>query len=321
MIKSREDYEFYLEADKIALGIGDFEKPTLKNKLIKDLYDIWRFERLLRKLEYYINCKHSWFWDPYVLYLKWKFKHSSLKMGFSIPPNVFGPGLSIAHPGTIIVNGYVRVGENCRIHNCVQLVTAAGSTNACPKIGDNVFIGPGAVIIGDIEIADGIVIGANSVVNKSFPEREITIAGTPAKKISYMGSGRYYHRATDVLRTGGPNPAELILSDSKLHADDKNSDIYLVVRNIGNITWTKNSLLRIGTAQERDRPSAYYHPSWISPNRVCTFSEDQIAPHETATFNFTISTNGVPPSEMFQLVLENKRWIPKTEFEIYYKKQ
>jgi Serine acetyltransferase len=241
-------------------------------------------------------------------------------MGFSIPPNVFGPGLSIAHPGTIIVNGYVSVGENCRIHNCAQLVTAAGSTNACPKIGNNVFIGPGAVIIGDIEIADGIVIGANSVVNKSFLEKGITIAGAPAKKISDKGSNRYYHRATDILRTGGPKPAELILSESKLNADNKNSDLYLVVRNIGNITWTKDILLRIGTAQEYDRPSAYYHPSWIAPNRICTFSENKITPHETATFNFTISTNCAIPSEKFQLVLENKRWLPKTEFEIQYKK-
>jgi serine O-acetyltransferase len=57
-----------------------------------------------------------------------------------------------------------------------------------PTIGDNVFIGPGAKIFGDIIIASGIAIGANSVVNKSFLETDITIAGVPARKVSNRGS-------------------------------------------------------------------------------------------------------------------------------------
>ena len=55
--------------------------------------------------------------------------------------------------------------------------------NDAPKIGNNVEIGFGAVIIGKVIIADGIKIGANSVVTKSFLEPNITIAGVPAKKI------------------------------------------------------------------------------------------------------------------------------------------
>lgn len=50
------------------------------------------------------------------------------------------------------------------------------------------YIGPGAKIFGDIFIADNIAIGANAVVNKSFYESNITIAGVPAKKISNKGS-------------------------------------------------------------------------------------------------------------------------------------
>jgi serine O-acetyltransferase len=79
--------------------------------------------------------------------------------------------------------------------------TLSGSHDLVPKIGNNVFIGPGAVIVGDIEIADGIAIGANSYVNKSFKEPNISIAGCPAKKISDQGS-RYCHiRATEILRS------------------------------------------------------------------------------------------------------------------------
>lgn len=49
MIKSREDYMHYLESDRIALGRT--EKKPRKND------EIWKFERLLRRLEYYTNCK------------------------------------------------------------------------------------------------------------------------------------------------------------------------------------------------------------------------------------------------------------------------
>ena len=52
-----------------------------------------------------------------------------------------------------------------------------------PKIGDNVLIGVGAIIIGDIEIGDNIIIAAGALVNKTFLEKGITIGGVPAKKI------------------------------------------------------------------------------------------------------------------------------------------
>ena len=52
-----------------------------------------------------------------------------------------------------------------------------------PQIGDNVDIGVGAKIIGDVTIANGIKIGANAVVNKSFNEENITIVGCPARKV------------------------------------------------------------------------------------------------------------------------------------------
>lgn len=97
-------------------------------------------------------------------------------LGFHVGLNVFGPGLAISHVGTIIVNGNARIGENCRIHVCTVIGTKAGTSGKTPKIGNNVYIGPGAKIFRDIEIADGIAIGANSVVNKSFTEPNIGTA-------------------------------------------------------------------------------------------------------------------------------------------------
>lgn len=92
----------------------------------------------------------------------------------------FGKNLKIYHSG-IIVNKSAIIGDNVKMHglNCIGNNGDSGS----PIIGNNVDIGVGAVIIGNIEIADNIIIGANAVVNKSFKEEGITIAGVPARKI------------------------------------------------------------------------------------------------------------------------------------------
>jgi serine O-acetyltransferase len=132
----------------------------------------------------------------------------SIHLGYSIPINVFGPGLCIAHRGTIVVNKDARVGENCRIHACTNIGSGRGSVLLAPKIGDDVYIGPGAKIFGNIEIADNIAIGANSVVNKSFYEKGISIAGVPAKKINNKGSEGMVISATEILSV--PNPQEAV---------------------------------------------------------------------------------------------------------------
>jgi serine O-acetyltransferase len=192
MIKSKEDYNFYLAADKLALAIKN-NRP----KLFQDY--IWKFERLLRKTEYFENCKNDYVNKIFVLKTKFDLQRMSIKLGLAIPRNVFGPGLSIAHGGPIIVHPKAIIGENCRIDRCVSIGSVHYPAPA-PKLGNNIFIGPGAVIDGDIELADGIAIGANSYVNKSFKEPDITIAGCPARKISDKGSKECWFKATEILR-------------------------------------------------------------------------------------------------------------------------
>jgi serine O-acetyltransferase len=197
MIQSTDDYRFYLEADRLAMGIHR-QRPSLF------FHEVWKFERLLRKVEYYKNCRNAWLYRPYYLFLLNRFHRMSVRMGYHIPPNVFGPGLSIMHWGSLIVSSYARVGENCRVHNNVHIGSAANNSRKVPKIGNNVFIGPGARIFGDIEIADGIAIGANAVVNRSFLEPHITIAGIPAQKVSDEGSEGIVVKATDLVRMNTP---------------------------------------------------------------------------------------------------------------------
>ena len=181
MINSKEDYIEYLESDKKALGLdNNLLISKIKNYLFPD--PIWKFQKLLRKLEYFNNCKNKGLNKFYYYYLKYRFRNLSIKLGFSIPINVFGPGLAIVHYGTIIVNRNTKVGRNCRIHACTNIGASGGSLEA-PQIGDNVYIAPGAKIYGNITIANNIAIGANSVVNKSFYEESMMIAGNPANEI------------------------------------------------------------------------------------------------------------------------------------------
>lgn len=180
MIKTKEDYLYYLEQDRIALG-----QTRKKPRFMRD--EIWRYQIILRKNEYYTNCNCGIIGKVYKILLKMTLKKQSIKLGFTIPLNVFREGLSIAHYGTIVVNENARIGKNCRIHEGVTIGATSGNPNAA-KIGDNVFIGSGAKIIGDIKIGDNIAIGANSVVVHDFEECNITIAGIPGKKISNKGS-------------------------------------------------------------------------------------------------------------------------------------
>jgi serine O-acetyltransferase len=181
MIKSKEEYREYLKADRIALkvNINNF-REKLKELVFPN--PIWKFQKNLRKLEYYNNCRKGFLSKIYYYYLKYKFRRESIILGFSIPLNVFGPGLSIAHYGTIVVHSQARIGKNCRIHANVN-IGGGGWSHEAPQIGDNVYIGPGTVIYGDIKIGDNVAISANSTVNKTFDENDILIAGSPAKLI------------------------------------------------------------------------------------------------------------------------------------------
>lgn len=175
MIKNKKDYYYFLEMDKKALG------KKGKPKIIGDI--VWKWEILLRRCEYYKNTNKKIRFKVY----KYFFNRLSIKLGYTIPLNVFDYGLSIAHYGTIVVNGNSKIGKNCRIQEGVTIGATNGNESA-PVIGDNVFIGSGAKIIGDIVIGDNTAVGAGAVVVKSFEDGNCTIGGVPAKKISNNSS-------------------------------------------------------------------------------------------------------------------------------------
>lgn len=123
-------------------------------------------------------------------------KHGRLraKTGIELNPNIAGPGLHLSH-GKVVISAKAQIGEHCKI---LSDVTIGGSGRydipGAPVIGNRVFIGTGAKIIGAVHIADDVVIGANSVVTKDITEKGITVVGIPARKISDGDSWYYLNR-------------------------------------------------------------------------------------------------------------------------------
>ncbi|APC97808.1 serine O-acetyltransferase [Francisella frigiditurris] len=112
------------------------------------------------------------------------YQRAKLKYNFDIAPTaIIGKDFKIVHLGSIVVGRNAQIGSNCTINNNVTLGMKNQKDESMPVIGDNVYISTGAKLLGNIKIGNNCIIGANSVVNKSFEDSSI-IAGIPAKKIS-----------------------------------------------------------------------------------------------------------------------------------------
>jgi serine O-acetyltransferase len=91
----------------------------------------------------------------------------------------FGPGLVLIHSSGVVINGQVRGGERVYIEH---QVTIGAERRLSPIIGNDVFIGAGAKVIGAVLVGDGARIGANAVVLDDVPAHA-TAVGIPARLV------------------------------------------------------------------------------------------------------------------------------------------
>jgi serine O-acetyltransferase len=96
------------------------------------------------------------------------------------PQAQIGEGLYVGHIGGVHIDQDAVIGKNCDIAHQVTIGTSAGGRSGAPSIGDGVYIGTGAKVIGKIKIGDGAKIAANSLVVSNVPD-EATAIGVPAK--------------------------------------------------------------------------------------------------------------------------------------------
>ncbi len=115
---------------------------------------------------------------------RWKNSRLFVRYGFQIPRKTnIGKGLRISHFGGVVVNYDAVIGSNCYLsHNITIGQSLRGKSKGSPVIGDRVWIGPGAVIVGKVVIGDNVLIAPNSYVNVDIPSNSIVL-GNPAKII------------------------------------------------------------------------------------------------------------------------------------------
>ena len=91
-----------------------------------------------------------------------------------------GPQVEFAHGGLgVILHPRCQIGRHVYIGAHV-VVGGRSRHPGLPRIGNNVYLGAGAKILGDITVGDDVVVGANAVVTRSVPPRTI-VAGVPAR--------------------------------------------------------------------------------------------------------------------------------------------
>jgi serine O-acetyltransferase len=108
------------------------------------------------------------------------FKVIQVVAGVELPCEVeIGRNFIIDHFGGIVISGYAKFGDNCRIRNGVVVGLKDKDDPCAPVIGNNVDIGAGAKILGRITIGDNVLVGANAVVVRDVPDNSVAV-GVPA---------------------------------------------------------------------------------------------------------------------------------------------
>ncbi|SEQ58572.1 serine O-acetyltransferase [Microlunatus flavus] len=177
MIKTRADYERYLRDDLTANGLARWSfQQRFRKPEVHFLRTLRLVEHLLAQPGAVARARRS--------VARFRLMRLSARLGLSIPPNVFGPGLGIAHYGSIVVNSKARVGAWCRINSATNIGLGPSGV---PTIGDYCYIAPGAVVYGGITVGDRVVVGANAVVGRDVPDG-VTVAGVPGRVVSQSDS-------------------------------------------------------------------------------------------------------------------------------------
>lgn len=182
------DLRVCIKDDAFRYGASSWlQRMKLYLTIIGFRYSVWmRIDCFLRE--------RKWCLPLHVLAFL-RLQHVDHNSGIQIPAATqIGNGFYIGHHGTIVVNGGTVIGRNVNISQGVTLGQAnRGEHKGVPTIGDNVYISPGAKIIGAVKVGNNVAIGANAVVTHDVPDNAC-VAGVPARIISMDGSEGYVNR-------------------------------------------------------------------------------------------------------------------------------
>ena len=151
--------------------------PAIHSTLEVFLYPFFKAMIYYKIAHYFYIRKHYFI----ARYLSEKAKR---KTGIEIHPGAtIGKGLFIDHGTGVVIGETAIIGDNVMMFHGVTLGGLGGTGKRHPTIGNNVLIGTGAAILGNIEIGDNSKVGAGAVVLKDVPPNT-TVVGIPAKATS-----------------------------------------------------------------------------------------------------------------------------------------
>lgn len=149
------------------------------------------------KFTFWLRLCSFLFWRPTLKFpfyylAKLILNHYKYKFGIDMPVGLdVGSGFYIGHFGGIVIGKNVVIGKNCNLSHGVTLGQVnRGENKGSPIIGNNVYVGVGAKVLGKIIVGDNAAIGANCVVIKNVPDNGVVV-GVPGKLVSYNGSKDY----------------------------------------------------------------------------------------------------------------------------------
>jgi serine O-acetyltransferase len=157
----------------------------------------FRFTYYLRKVAFYSKKKKSFGIFPYI-YNRIQLHHYRFKYGFDISPTTaIGPGLYIGHFGGVVISPYAVLGSNVNIAQGVTIgATSRGPRIGAPTIEDRVWIGANAILVGKITVGHDALIAPGAYVNFDVPSTAV-VMGNPGKVVSNSGSIGYVNNTMD----------------------------------------------------------------------------------------------------------------------------
>lgn len=181
MILSKQDLKEYLTCEK-ALYFGG-EKSSLPAAFLlrSKTYRIWQYLRTLRHAEYHKNNNSFGHKIAFAFYHRRKYILGH-RLGFEIPENCVGRGLQIYHIAPIVINEDAKMGDFCCIAGNFCLGNTGPGTKS-PVLGNGVNAGWGSCVIGDVKVADHVVIGAGCVLTRTVEKEGARVAGVPGRII------------------------------------------------------------------------------------------------------------------------------------------
>lgn len=166
------------------MGVFKYIKEEMTNIAAKDPAVNSKIEILMYpsfKAVLMYRLSHKLYLKGYYIIARWLCEKAKRKTGIEIHPGAeIGSGLFIDHGSGVVIGETAVVGDNCTMfHGATLGGTGKEKGKRHPTVGDNVFIGSGAKVLGNIVIGDNVKIGANAVVLKNV-EKGATVVGIPA---------------------------------------------------------------------------------------------------------------------------------------------